>query len=202
MQTGSALVARVAIISVMRSPLRTVAAAACLAILGQAFAYTAPGRSNDNDKEQKQITRIEHETNPGKKAKLQLHLAKMKLAEADKAYRSRNFEGGKAILKQYLDEVQNSWVTLQGTGSAIRKHLGVLKDLEISLRENDRFLEDMRHRVPYPESDFVKEIEKESSEVHSQVLDAIFPEEYTPKGKRKPSPPESLAPAMPAPAKS
>ena len=177
-----------------------VAAAACLFILGQLFAHAAPGGADD--KEQNLIARIAHETNPGKKAKLQLRLAKLKLAEADHAYRSRNFEGGKAILKQYLDEVRNSWATLQGTGSAIRKHLGALKALEISLRENDRFLEDLRHRVPYPESDFVKEIEKESSEVHNQVLDAIFPGGYTPKGKRKPSPPESLGPVIAAPAKS
>ena len=176
-----------------------VVAAACLAILGQAFAHSAPGRNND--KEQKLIARIEHETNPGKKAKLQLRLAKLKLAEADRAYRPRNFEEGKALLHQYLDEVRNSWATLQATGSAIRKHLGALKELEISLRENDRLFEDLRHRVPYPESDFVKEIEKESSEVHNQVLDAIFPGGSIPKGKRKPSPLRSLAPVMPAPAK-
>ena len=200
MQTGSAHVARADIIWVMRLLLRIVVAAACLAILGQAFAHAVPG-SADN-KEQNLLARIEHETNPGKKAKLQLRLAKMKLAEADQAYRSRNFEGGKAILKQYLDEIRNSWVTLQGTGSAIRKHLGALKALEISLRENDRFLQDLRRRVPYPESDFVKEVEKESSEVHSQVLDAIFPEGYNPKGKRKPAPPESLGPVKAAPAKS
>jgi hypothetical protein len=177
-----------------------VVAAACLAILGQPFAHAMPGRKDD--KEPKLIAKIEQETNPGKKARLQLRLAKLKLEEADQAYRSRNFEDGKALLKQYLDEVRNSWATLQGAGSAMRKHLGALKALEISLRENDRLLEDLRHRVPYPESDFVKEIEKESSEVHNQVLEAIFPGGYTPKGKRKPSPPKSLAPAVPVPAKS
>ena len=184
----------------MRSPLCIVVAAACLAILGQPFVHAAPDRSND--KEQDLINKIEHETNPGKKAKFQFRLAKLKLTEADHAYRSRNFEGGKVILKQYLDEVRNSWATLQGTGSAIRKHLGALKDLEISLRENDRFLENLRHRVPYPESDFVKEIEKESSEVHNEVLEAIFPGGYAPKGKRKPSPPESLGPVRAVPSKS
>ena len=175
----------------MRSPLLIVVAAAWLAILGQPLAHAMPGRKND--KEQKLIARIDQETNPGKKARLQLQLAKLKLGEADQAYRSGIFADGKALLNQYLDEVRNSWATLQGAGSDMRKHMGALKALEISLRENDRFFEDLRHRVPYPESDFVKEIEKESSEVHNQVLEAMFPGGYTPK---------SLAPAMPAPAKS
>ncbi len=169
-------------------------AAACLSILWQPFALPSPGRSND--KEEKLAARIESEKNPGKKARLQLRLAKVKLSEADDAYRSRNFDQGKLLLQQYLREIRNSWNTLQGADNAVRKHLGAFKDLEISLREDDRFLEDLRHRVPYPESEAIKGIEKESSEVHNQVLEAIFPSGFVPKkGRKRPSPPRGAIPA-------
>ena len=158
-------------------------AAACLVILVQPFACAMPGRNRD--KEENLIARIKREKNPGKKARLHLRLAKLKLREADAAYHSRNFAEGKALLQQYLHQVRSSWATLQGADNAVRKHLGALKDLEISLREDDRFLEDMRHRVPYPESEAVKEIAKESSTVHNQVLEAIFPSGISPKGRKK-----------------
>lgn len=171
-----------------------VLAAACLSILWQPFAVPSPGRNHD--KEEKLAARIESEKNPGKKARFQLRLAKLKLSEADDAYRSRNFDQGKLLLQQYLREIRNSWETLQYTENAVRKHLGAFKDLEISLREDDRFLEDLRHRVPYPESEAIKEIEKESSEVHNQVLEAIFPSDFVPKkGRKRPSPPRGAIPS-------
>ena len=170
-----------------------VAAAILLALLGQLFAHATPARNND--KEEKLTAQIEDQKNPGKKARLQVRLAKLKLKEADKAYRSRNFDEGKTLLRQYLEQIRNSWTTLQGADNGVRKHLGAFKDLEITLREDDRFLEDLRHRVPYPESEFVKEIAKKSSEVHNQVLEALFPSGFTPKGRKKLSPPKSRMPA-------
>jgi hypothetical protein len=53
------------------------------------------------------------------------------------------------------------------------------------LREDDRFLDDLNHRVPYPESEVVKEIAKESRVVHNQVLEAIFPGDISPRRRRK-----------------
>jgi len=160
-ETRSAPVVVAAIISFMSPSFRMVLAAACLSILWQPFALPSPGRNND--KEEKLATRIESEKNPGKRARLQLRLAKLKLSEADDAYRSRNFDQGKLLLQQYLREIRNSWDTLQGAENGVRKHLGAFKDLEISLREDDRFLEDLRHRVPYPESEAIKEIEKRAA---------------------------------------
>lgn len=181
--------------------LRLMTAAVCVAFLGQPLVYAAPGRNRD--KEEKLTARIESERNPGKKARLQLRLAKLKLTEADAAYHSRNFDKGRDLLQQYLEQIRASWATLQAANDGVRKHLRAFKDLEISLRENDRFLEDMRRRVPYPESEAVKAVEKESSAVHNQVLEAIFPMVGPPKarGKRL-SHPKSSVPAKPGVVKS
>ncbi len=175
---------------------RMVVAASFLAILGQPSVRASPGRNKD--KEEKLIAKIEQESNPGKKARLQLRLAKLNLREAGRAYDAGDFAEGKALLRQYLGYVKDSWTTLQAADNGARKHLSAFKDLEISLREDDRFLEDLGHRVPYPESETIKEIAKESSEVHNQVLEAIFPDGVPPRGKKKrPMPPRSAVPANP-----
>jgi hypothetical protein len=175
---------------------RMVVAASFLAIVGQPSLRALPGQSND--KEENLIAKTGRETNPGKKARLQLRLAKLKLREAGKAYHDRNFAQGRALLRQYLGYARDSWATLQAADNAVGKHLRAFKDLEISLREDDRFLEDLSRRVPYPESETIGKIAKESSEVHNQVLEAIFPDGVPPRGKKKrPMPPRSAVPANP-----
>ncbi|HZT70304.1 MAG TPA: hypothetical protein VFC10_11240 [Terriglobia bacterium] len=153
----------------------------CLAILGQALTYGAPARNQE--KERSLAAKIERERNPGKKARLQIRLARLKLTDADAAYRERNFSEGKSFLDQYLEQVRNSWATIEGAQGG--KHMGVLKDIEIALREDGRFLEDLRRRVPYPESEAIKDVARESSEVHNQVLEALFPTGFPQKGKSK-----------------
>jgi hypothetical protein len=172
---------------------RLVTAVVFLALLGQPFVHASPGQSTG--KEENLTARIEREQNPGKKARLQVRLAKLKLTEADEAYHSRDFARGRDLLKEYLIQIRASWATLQGAQDGVRKHLRAFKDLEIALREDDRFLQDMSRRIPYPESETVKAIAKESSAVHNQVLEAIFPAGVPPKAKRKPQgAPESSMP--------
>jgi hypothetical protein len=158
-----------------------------LAVLGQPFVYAGPGQNKSQ--EEKLIAMIEQEQSPGKKARLQLRLAKMKMADAGEAYNSRKFDEGKALLQQYLGHVRESWATLQGSDGGIRKHLGAFKELEISLREEDRVLEDLSHQVPYPEGESIKVIAKEIGGVHNQVLEAIFPAGIPPKERNRRSMP-------------
>jgi len=164
---------------------RMLVAAGCLAMLGIPFAYAIPGRNKDNDKEGKLVEKIQREKNPGKKARLQIKLAKLKLSEADEAYHQKDFDRGKALLQQYLEQIKTSWATLHSANEAVKRHLEAFMKLEMSLSEDERFLEDMRHRIPYPESEFVKKVEEESSAVHAQVLEALFPTGYMRKQRTK-----------------
>ena len=158
----------------MASCLRMVVAAVGILVLGQPLIYAASGQNKNQ--EEKLSARISREQNPGKKARLQLHLAKIKLSEAHEAYRAGNFAEGKALLQQYVDQVRQTWATLQGADGGPRRHLGAYKDFEISLREEDRLLDDLSHQVPYPEDESIEAAAKESRTIHNQVLEAIFPD--------------------------
>lgn len=183
----------------MNSSARMIVAVAFCAILAQPFVYSMPGQKQG--REEKLVAKIEREKNPGKKARLQIRLAKLKLKQAIAAYDHRNFDDGKVLLQEYLKEVRNSWSTLQSADNAVRKHVRAFMDLEISLRENDRLLEDMRRHIPYPESEGIKVIEKESSMIHNQVLEALFPDGFRRKERSKRSmPPKGAAGAKASPA--
>lgn len=150
-------------------------AVGCLVMIGLPCAYAIPGRKSDKEKEQKLIEKIGREKNPGKRARLEVKLAKLKLSDADAAYGQNNFAEGKALLQQYLEQIKTAWTTLQNANGSVKKHLEAFMKLEMSLGEDERFLEDMRHRIPYPESEFVRQVQKASSAVHAQVLEALFP---------------------------
>lgn len=125
--------------------------------------------------EQKIVAKIAREKNPGKKARLEVRLARMKLLDASSAYDHNDFSKGQALLREYWQLVSRSWETLESTRRGTRKHFKAYKALEISLREDRRRLEDLSLRVPYPESESIQKIEEESSRLHGRVLGVIFP---------------------------
>ncbi|MEJ2006803.1 MAG: hypothetical protein P8Z30_01385 [Acidobacteriota bacterium] len=175
--------------------MRMVVAAGCLALLWSPSAYAIPAQKKG--KEEKLIEKIQREKNPGKKARLQIKLAKLKLSQAGTAYDQKDFARGKALLQQYLEHIKTSWATLQSANGAVKKHLEAFKKLEIALGEDERLLEDMRHRIPYPENEFVGKVKEESSAVHAQVLEALFPSGFSRKQRTR----GSKRPKNPAAAK-
>jgi len=186
-KTGATCGAIVAIIPVMISRAFLAVAVFSFVILGQPCCYAFPGRTKESkDKEEKLVAKIEREKNPGKKARLQFRLARMKLLKASEAYDHNDFKEGRALLQEYREQINTSWNTLKESRRGVAKHFEAYKELEIGLREDERLLEDLRHRVPYPENDFIEKIAKESSEVHSQVLGVLFPPGRPPEKSKKP----------------
>jgi hypothetical protein len=155
----------------------------CLAVLGQPFCYAFPGRGEQ--KEEKLVAKIEREKNPGKKARLQVRLARLKLRQAIDAYDHNDFHRGFALLQEYRQQIDIAWKTLEGSRRGVSKHFEAYKKLEIALREDGRLIEDLRGRVPYPEDEPIKEIAEESSKVHSQVLGVLFPHGNPPQKSKK-----------------
>lgn len=177
-----------------RAPL--LGAVLCFAVLGQPFGYAFRPRAKDNEKQL--AAKIAREKNPGKKARLQIRLARVKLTEAIQAYDANNFDQGWALLEEYRKQIDLSWKTLEGSERGVAKHFEAYKKLEINLREDGRLLEDLRRRVPYPENESIKTIARENSRVHSQVLGVLFPAGTPPEKSKKPRRRGALAAATSA----
>lgn len=134
------------------------------------------------DNEQELLARIQSEQNPVKKAKYQVRLGRLKLLEAKQAYDNGNFEEGQKLLGEYLARMKESWSTLEKSGrQAVRQPQG-FKELDIALREDNRTLNDLAHRVSYQDRDPITKTAKETEEIRNEVLKALFPTEK-PKGR-------------------
>jgi hypothetical protein len=164
--------------------LSLIGAVLCIAVVGQPFGLAFRPRAKDQAKQL--AARIEREKNPGKKARFQVRLARIRLTDAIQEYDAGNYGQGWALLEEYRRQIDLSWKTLESAQGGLAKHFEAYKDLEISLREDRRVLEDLRERVPYPEDQSIKTIAEESSRVHNQVLRVLFPAGTPPQKSKKP----------------
>ncbi len=129
------------------------------------------------DSEEKLLARIERQQNLVKKAKLEVRLGRVKLLQAIDAYDQGDFERCWELLNSYLDRMKSAWQHLQDSGRpAWRKPQG-FKQLDIGLRRDSRFLEDLKHRIPYEERSPVEKVQQEVDALRNTVLRALFPPE-------------------------
>ncbi len=171
----------------MRARITLFSALLCIAIAGPPSLCAF--RPLSNKQETRLAAKIARAKNPGKKARLQIRLARAKLMDAIQAYNGDHFSEGLALLHEYRRQINLSWETLQRSKRGVSKHLRACMKLEISLREDGRMLEDLRRRVPYPANEPIKRISEESSRVHRQVLGVLFPPgtppQENPKGRER-----------------
>ena len=134
------------------------------------------------DKEDDLLARLEHETDPVKHAKLEIRLAHVKLMQAMESFGHGNITGSKELLGVFLNRLHSAWSTLQKSGRPAHKRPQGFKELDIELREDARYLEDLKHRFPYAEREPVEKVAHEVDDLRNEVLKALFPP-FSPKKK-------------------
>jgi len=131
------------------------------------------------DKEADLLSRISRETNPVKRAKYEIRLARVKLLQAMEAREKGEIESSQKLLGAYLEQVKSAWATLQKTGRPAHKKPQGFKELDIELREDARYLEDLKHRFSFLDREPVEKIAEEVENLRAEVLKALFlPEEH------------------------
>ncbi|MFB3922995.1 MAG: hypothetical protein ACE145_14825 [Terriglobia bacterium] len=138
---------------------------------------------NGADKEGDLAARLKRESNPVKKAKIEIRLSRFKLNHASEAFERGDVDAANKFLADYLQQVKSAWTTLQGSGRRASRKPAGFKELDIALREDARFLEDLKHRVSYMVREPVEKTAKEVDSLRNEVLKALFPTEPP----RKPS---------------
>ncbi len=163
-----------------------------LVLASSALAVAPPAR----DTEQQLLARVERETNPVKKAKLLIRLGRMKLDQAFDAYARGDFDACQKLMDDYYARMQDAWEVLEKSGrSAARKPEG-FKELDIALREARRDLEDFETRVSYQERQSVEKVRKQTDDLRSHVLNALFPA-GKPKHRKQAPPPNPAGSSPP-----
>lgn len=136
--------------------------------------HTARRLENESDLE----ARIGRESNPVKKAKYQIRLSRLRLLQAIDAYNKGGLEPGQRLLDAYLEQIRQSWQTLQASERRAVKQPQGFKELDIELREDLRLLDDLAHRLSYMDRDPIEKAGREVERVRGEVLRALFPSEH------------------------
>ena len=172
----------------MVSALRVLGAAVLFLIAFPSLPGRAPLAARHPDTEEDLQARIEREPNPVKKAKFEVRLGRVKLAQAIAAYDKGDLDRSNALATAYLAEMKGAWQRLRDTGrNAVKKPEG-FRELDIALREDARVLDDLAHRIPYNDRGPVTEVAHAVDQLHGEVLAALFPPEAPSRAKKRSAP--------------
>jgi hypothetical protein len=149
------------------------------------------------DTEEQLLQRIQGEQNPVKKAKDEIKLANLKFAQVHDAYLEGHIEAGAKLLGAFVDTLKTSWKLLQDSGRKASKQPDGFRDLEISLREHVRSLQDLGRTVSYFDRAPLAMAAQELEEMRVEVLHAQFPGDIPLPRKGSPPPQSMTSPGSP-----
>ena len=147
--------------------------------------------------EEQLLQRIQSEQNPVRKAKDEIKLASLKFKQVHDAYSQGHIEAGVKFLGTFVDVMKTSWKLLQDSGRKASKQPDGFRDLEISLREHVRSLQDLGRTVSYFDRAPLAMAAQELEEMRVEVLHALFPGDIPLPRKGSPPPHTMTTPGSP-----
>jgi hypothetical protein len=117
----------------------------------------------------------ESESDPVRRAKILAKLGPLEIAVARADIRSEREEQALAVLQQYNDEVRKTAKALVATGVDAQWRPAGFKELQISLRESIRHLDDLILALPVDEREWFQAVRFDLSAIQNLLLDALFP---------------------------
>ena len=119
--------------------------------------------------------RFERETDGVRKAKLMPELGEAQFAEIRQNVRDAKFPEATATLNQYRAEAAACEKALAATGIDAERHPAGFKELEISLRESLRRLNEMTPGITSDERPPFMDAHKELDEMDQRLVHELFP---------------------------
>jgi hypothetical protein len=102
-------------------------------------------------------------------------LGEDQLDEARKQLKSGEDVASLHTLEQYRDEVQQMAAALKATGVDAEKKPAGFKELQISLRESVRHIDDLILTLPVDKRPFFREVRTDLVKTQNELIDALFP---------------------------
>jgi hypothetical protein len=121
------------------------------------------------------LTKYQMETDPVRKAHALVKLGDEQVDLARKQLKAEDEVASLHTLEQYRDEVMSTVAGLRGTGvDAERKPAG-FKELQISLRETIRRIDDLILTLPVDKRPFFREVRNDLFMYQNELIDDLFP---------------------------
>jgi hypothetical protein len=147
-----------------------------------ALVICAPLRAQDKLAED--MARYQHEVDPVRKARELAKLGDEQIEFAKKQLKTGDEVASLHTLEQYSDEVRETVAALTGMGVDAEKKPAGFKELQISLRETIRRVDDLIFTLNVDKRPFFREVRNDLYVNQNQLIDKLFPrnaERGTPK---------------------
>jgi hypothetical protein len=122
-----------------------------------------------------ELTRYQQETDPVRKARALAKLGDDQIALARKQLKDGEDVASLQTLEQYRDEVQQTAAGLKATSVDAEKKPAGFKELQISLREIVRRIDDLILTLPVDKRPFFREVRGDLAKTQNDLIDALFP---------------------------
>jgi hypothetical protein len=142
----------------------SVALCACLSV-------TAAGQeSRDKYEAQFQLER-----DPVAKAKILAKLGRLEIDQARADLKADKEEQSLADLERYRDQVEGTVQTLSSTGVNAEQHPAGFKELQISLRETLRRIDELILQLPLDKRPWFQAVRSDLTKSQNSLIEALFP---------------------------
>jgi hypothetical protein len=118
----------------------------------------------------------ELERDPVAKAKLLAKSGRLELDQVRADLKTDNEEQALSDLEHYRDEVESSVKGLSSAGLNAEKHPGGFKELQISLRQTLRRVDDVISSLPYDKRPWFQAVRSDLAKSQATLMDDLFPE--------------------------
>jgi hypothetical protein len=133
------------------------------------------------------LARYEQETDPVRKARALVKLGDDQVDEARKQLKDGNDVASLDTLEKYRDEVQHVAELLKASGVDAEKRPAGYKELQISLRETIRHIDDLILTLPVDKRQFFREVRADLVKTQNELIDSLFPRQPD-RNSKKPTP--------------
>jgi len=97
------------------------------------------------------------------------------LREAIDAFDKQDAKKAQESLGDYLSHIRASWTLLQSSGRNAVRHPEGFRELDLALREDGRFIEDLSHRLSYFDRGNLVKAGEEIEQIRTKVIKELFP---------------------------
>lgn len=133
------------------------------------------------------LAQYQHETDPVRKARILAKFGDDQVDLARKQLKSEDDVTSLHTLEVYRDEVHSTVVGLKGTGIDAERKTAGFKELQISLRETIRHIDDLIYTLPVDKRPFFRAVRDDLTKDQNDLIDALFPRKLD-QNMRKPNP--------------
>jgi hypothetical protein len=121
------------------------------------------------------LARYEQDSDPVHKSRDLVKLGDDQIEESRKQLKAGDDVGSLHTLEQYRDEIQHMAEALKSTGVDAEKKPAGFKELQISIRENVRRIDDLILSLPADKRPFFREVRTDLVKTQNELIDALFP---------------------------